>query len=251
MIIGFLSIFYVITVIKKNEIFLLRIFIFTNMSMFLRMVKISKSYHNNKNKKLQNELFIQQIKKMCKMKNFDLLDNNSFIGILDSIEGNTTKMLLSNGLKKDNILIIECKKDIVRKHLRRGIPCHYGTLESFADDKYDDIYVQADSNWRNYNCIGWYFDTSGHVSKQGSQILLVLNKTSIQSGCVLSFTFCKARILQEKHEENMNIFIQNLITFFEKKSLTLSLIHNYCYSGDGNGKRGSAMEWSLYVVKNI
>ena len=212
------------------------------------MMRISKNYCNNKNKKIQNELFINQIKKISNMKNLNLLDHNSFIGILDSIEGNTTKMLLSNGLKKDNILIIEHKEHIAKKHLKKDIPCHLGTLESFAHDKYDEIYTESDSNWRNYNCAGWYFDTCGHVCKQGPQILSVLDKTFIQSGCVLSFTFCRGRILKEKHEEDMNIFIENLNMLFEKRNLTLHHINNYCYSGDGNGNRGSPMEWSLYVV---
>jgi hypothetical protein len=212
-----------------------------------KSVKLSKVYSNNFHKIKQNTLFINKIKSIQKVE-LNKINNDCFVGTLDSIEENTTKLLTKNGLKKSNILIVESNEKIGKLHEDNGIPCHIGDLESFADDENDKVYSEKNNNWRKYLCIGWNFDTCGHVTTQGKQILAVVNKTCFASGCVLAFTFCRSRKTKENHNKDYHDFQKKLTLLLKKKNMSLKKVTRYLYSGDGNGNRGALMDWSMFIV---
>jgi hypothetical protein len=212
------------------------------------MFKVSKSYQNNWYKCEQNKTFVQKIMDNLDLyhdKTLETIPNTSFIGTLDSIEANTSRLMMLNGVKKTNILIVESNEAIGERHIDRGIPCHIGDLASFADDENDRTYSQPDNNWRNYKCIGWNFDTCGHVRTQGTQILAVLKKTNLVEGCVLTFTFCRSRISNDDHFHYQVHFMRALRTLVARKGMKVKVIERYYYSGDGNGNAGAPMEWSM------
>jgi hypothetical protein len=214
---------------------------------------VKKSFYANKNKKTINQYFVRQIQSNLDKIGLDFsdLDNNFYIGALDSIERNTSNEFLYNGLSKDNILLVESKSQIALNHIENGFPCHHGTLESFADDKYDVTYSEPHAEYRTSICLGWYFDMYGQIGKQSQGILSTIAKTqfNIYYGCVFAFTFCRGRVKKYVHEYNKKIFIKKLIMLVKSKGCNSIIIkeqHKYC--GDGNGERGAPMDWFLCQV---
>ena len=66
------------------------------------MSKKNKSFENNENKNYINANFMTEVVN-SKLEN-NCYENNYFVGVLDSIENNTSNTLISNGIKKENIL---------------------------------------------------------------------------------------------------------------------------------------------------
>ena len=211
-------------------------------------IRVSKEYSScNIFKQCQNEMFVGAIKKSQNSGNLRAVDKDSFVGVLDSVEENTCRALLRAGLKKDNILLIEHSVPIGKKHTESGFPTHIGSLDSFADTKDNEIYYRhPDNNWYGYKCIAFLFDTCGQVNTQGPQILATLQAINIVPGCVITATFCRARISKEKHLQHRTEFLQNVMrVLLEKGVIMHRKVSVMKYAGDGQGNRGAPMEFLL------
>ena len=213
--------------------------------------KSFKVFEHNQNKQFTNNEFASNIVKLALLSRIDF--SRSFLGILDGKERNTSNSLLALGVPKDSILLVEHSKDVAESHSDNGFCVHNGSLDSFADDKYDDIYTQHGSNWRNYNCLGWYFDTCRTISTEKAGILNVVKKSNISSGSVLAFTFCKRGMSTETYMVERSLFIFDLENLLNTKGLTiqLPLIFDHHYNGYTifEKSRGMPMNTFMLIVR--
>ena len=199
----------------------------------------SKSYHKNIFKSFQNSIFIEFLQTHFKLQSFDDDSNAFIVGILDAKEEQTFQALRQAGVPADNILAVEIDEDCgaIKK-----CPCHIGDLFTFAteDEKY-----YGDSYFK-WPFAGFYFDLCGQIQSQGKAVLLTLKRIQLAPGCVLAFTFTRARVQEDAHKRHKHIFINNCLRILRLKGLNPSEhILGLNYAGDGYGGRGAPMEWFL------
>lgn len=216
------------------------------------LVAVSKSYANNLYKDKQNKAFTLAIQNSLKSQGLSLatIGDDSFIGVLDSVERNSCNALIQQGLKKQHILIVEHDPLIAERHVRAGFSTHIGSLFSFSDkQEYGYIYTRPDNNWYNYLCRGFFFDLCGLVTTGAKQVLETLRAIHIVPGAVFAVTFCRARIHAEKHIRFRNNFIDNFRRVLAVKHVHLNKhIDIIRYAGDGRGQRGAPMEFLLFTT---
>lgn len=191
---------------------------------------IKKNFSNNENKNYMNFIFSTNILDNIKnKKNFNW--NNSIVIVLDSIERNTSNTLLSLGIPKDSLLLVEENTEVTNNHIKNGFPTHQGTLKDFSDNKNDKTYSFSHQNYRNYDVQGIYFDTCGSINKQEEGILNTLNKTNLQDNCILGFTFCKRGITNIEYIKLKNKFIKKLEKVLVKIGFNINKLYDYDYNG--------------------
>jgi hypothetical protein len=216
-----------------------------------KLTMTKKQFKNNKYKNEVNKKFFKAIQTNLKSINLKVnkLDYYSYIGTLDSIERNTSKQFLSNGLKKYNFLLIEHNKKIAKDHFKNGFPTHFGSLEDFSKDKYDKEYNKKNNNWRNYKCYGFNFDMFGAVRTQQKGILNTIKKINIMQKAVLSFTFCCSRPIKFiDHVNDFKQFRRNLRDLIKSKGFNIKQIYKKRYRGDCIKKYGADMQNIMYEI---
>lgn len=213
-----------------------------------RHKKTIKSFLKNENKEFVNKVLTLFVTDLSKS-----LDNpdSYFFGTLDSVERNTSKKLMSHGIKKSSILLVESNKTTAKLHEKNGFAVHNGTLENFSSDDNDHVYSQKYQSWRTYGCLGWYFDTYGNIHTQKDGILNTINKSNLIDGSVLGFTFCRGHITTTKHNEDKSKFIRELSSVLKSKGFKMNIFFDYPYSGiyKYSPSRGMPMESFIGLIK--
>ena len=212
---------------------------------FINVEKISnnKCFANNQNKFLVNIKFIGYIASAKLKYNCD----NSFVGALDSIENNTSKLLLSIGINKKNILLVESNNKVSLSHIKQKFPTYKGTLEEFSNN------ICSSKTLDNNKCLGWYFDTCGMIHTQKNGIFNVIKKSNLIDGSVLAFTFTRTRVKKFDYDEQKKEFIKNINMLISSKGFTFKKIFDYDYSGAIIGKRAkeSHMNSFIYIIDTV
>lgn len=215
----------------------------------------NKSFANNENKTFVNSLIAINVAILLKSLNKDYRQQ-CFFGALDSVEHNTSNTLMSMGIKKSSILLVQNVPTIANHHSNSSFAVHSGTLEDFASNKNDELYRQKNQSWRTFPCLGWYFDTCGMIKTQKKGILDTIKKSNLVDGSILGFTFCRGRISAKKYEEEKSNFIRELRGFLEWKGFELNLdpTYDHNYSGQFVFKSSSGTPMNSFVCsarKNI
>ena len=179
-----------------------------------QLIAVKKSFSFNENKNAVNAIFTAGILK-ARLSCGD--DDNWFVGGLDSTELNTTNSLVSVGIGKENILLLEVDKKVTESHFAAGVPVHQG--DDFGDDAHDETYNQPGQAYRTYKCIGFYFDTCGHIRTQKKSVLSAIEKLCLIPGSVLGFTFCRSRISCENFAEDKKHFLKEVDDVLKDKAL--------------------------------
>ena len=178
-----------------------------------KLVAVKKVFSLNENKNAVNTIFTAGVLRT----RLNLQNDNWFVGALDSIELNTTKSLMSVGINKENILLLEVDSKVTQSHVAAGIPVHLG--DDFGNDAHDETYNRPGQSYRNYKCLGFYFDTCGHVSKQKTSVLSAMEKLCLIPGSVLGFTFCRSRLSCDKFAEDKKQFLKEVDDVLKNKAL--------------------------------
>lgn len=171
-----------------------------------------KSFNNNENKNICNIIFTSEIIKIINKQN-----NNFFLGVLDSVEHNTSKYLISCGIKKKQILIVEKNNDVYNSHIQNDFKTFKGSLNDLSKKK---IVWTSD-------CLGWYFDTCGCIRKQEQGILNIIRDLNLINGSILGFTFSKRGNKGDVHKDKYDEFKNKL-----KKIINFKIIYELEYSGN-------------------
>lgn len=191
------------------------------------LFKKIKSFENNQNKNIFNNIFSSEIYKIIIHNNgLDCVDE-LFCGVLDSVEHNTSNQLIRLGFEKNNILIPEKNLNTMKIHKNNGYNCFYGDLDDFTS-KIDTQHIYT----------GWYFDTCGQINKQKNPILNVIKKTTFNTQAIIGFTFCKTRIKKEIYNEQKNVFLNELQNVLSSKNFELiEIFIDLDYSGTKANRR--------------
>jgi hypothetical protein len=189
-----------------------------------------KSFENNQNKNFINAMFASEIIKL-KLSNKEKSEEY-FICALDSIEHNTSNTLISLGIDKNSILLVESDNSIASLHSKDGFITFNGTLEDFSSNIHDKLFSKKNSAWRKYTCLGWYFDTCGTIRLQKKGIIDTIKKTKFIDGSILTFTFCRTRVLKKKYELDKKNFIKELQKLFSNIGFKIDIILDHDYSGN-------------------
>jgi hypothetical protein len=179
-----------------------------------KLIAVKKVFSWNENKNAVNIIFTGSV---LKARLFCLEDEDWFVGALDSVELNTTDALISVGINKNNILLLEVDRKVTESHVAAGVPVHLG--DDFGDDAHDETYSQPGQAYRKYKCLGFYFDTCGHVTKQKTSVLSAMEKLCLIPGSVLGFTFCRSRISCENFAEDKKQFLKEVDDLLRDKAL--------------------------------
>lgn len=205
----------------------------------------NKSFANNENKNLINAIIGSRVALLKQQNNNFKYEH--FFGVLDSKEMNTVNSLLSMGIEKESVLLVENEHSVALSHINAGFCTHEGTLENFADDFYDEEYSQKFSAWRQYNCLGWYFDTCSTILTQKKGIINTIRKSKLVDGSVLAFTFCRSRMTVKQYEENKELFIFELQTHLKQNGFNLFVDYDHDYSGNKIFKRSREAHMNSFV----
>lgn len=215
-------------------------------------VKVTKNFKNNHNKNFINYLFGSEIIKSAKCIN-DFNWDKYYIGALDAKERNTSNVLISLGVIKNSILLVEHDDKVSKSHYESGFCVHEGNLNNFSNDEYDEIYSDELSNWRNCKCLGWYFDLCKTIQTEKEGIINTINKTNLVNGSVLSFTFCRRWTKHYEYANDKNLFIQKVKNILNKKGFILKEVIDHYYRGTLilHKSKGMDMNTFMYTVVNM
>ena len=189
-----------------------------------------KSFDNNENKNICNETFSSGIKKIDNKNDF-------FVGVLDSLEHNTSNSLMKYGIKKEQIFLVENNNDVYNSHIQNDFKTFKGSLDEFVE-----------SNIKfNKECLGWYFDTCGCIRTQEPGILNIIRDLNLINGSILGFTFSKRDNVGNKHQKQLDKFILKL-----EKIINFEIIYELEYSGDKFGEyQNNASKMHTLIIKVI
>ena len=189
-----------------------------------------KSFDNNENKNICNETFSSGIKKIDNKNDF-------FVGVLDSLEHNTSNSLMKYGIKKEQIFLVENNNDVYNSHIQNDFKTFKGSLDEFVE-----------SNIKfNKECLGWYFDTCGCIRTQEPGILNIIRDLNLINGSILGFTFSKRDNAGNKHQKQLDKFILKL-----EKIINFEIIYELEYSGDKFGEyQNNASKMHTLIIKVI
>jgi len=189
-----------------------------------------KSFYNNENKNICNEIFSSKINKIENKNNF-------FVGVLDSVEHNTSNSLMKYGIKKEQIFLVENNNDVYNSHIQNDFKTFKGSLDEF---------VESNIKFNKY-CLGWYFDTCGCIRTQEPGILNIIRDLNLINGSILGFTFSKRDNAGNKHQKQLNKFILKL-----EKIINFEIIYELEYSGDKFGEyQKNASKMHTLIIKVI
>ena len=184
-------------------------------------LKSKKSFDNNENKNIANMIFASRMGILKKSGNYD--EYNSYLGLLDSYEHNTSHHIEICGIDRKNILIIESDINVHNSHIKEKFNSFHGTLEEYSKKK---------TSYCDKICLGWYFDTCGTIKTQEYGILQTIEKLNLISGSVLGFTFCRRGVPINEHYNNHENFRDKLIKILGKKGFGFEKIFSNDYSGN-------------------
>ena len=199
----------------------------------ISIINSIKSFDNNENKNICNEIISSGIKKIDNIDN----KNDFFVGALDSVEHNTSNTLMKCGIKKEQIFLVETNNDVYNSHIQNDFKTYKGSLDEFVE-----------SNIKfNKECLGWYFDTCGCIRTQEPGILNIISDLKLISGSILGFTFSKRDNAGNKHQKQLDKFILKL-----KKIIDFEMIYELEYSGDKFGEyQKNASKMHTLIIKVI
>ena len=180
----------------------------------ISIINSIKSFDNNENKNMCNKTFSSGIKKIDNKNDF-------FVGVLDSVEHNTSNSLMKYGIKKEQIFLVEKHNGVYNSHIQNDFKTYKGSLDEFVE-----------SNIKfNKECLGWYFDTCGCIRTQEPGILNIIRDLNLINGSILGFTFDKRDNTGNKHQKQLDKFILKL-----EKIINFEIIYELEYSGDKFGE---------------
>jgi hypothetical protein len=212
----------------------------------LNKFSVKKSFsENNENKNLVNKIFTCGVVKLrlALPKLFD----DWFVGALDSVERNTSNELLSVGIDKANVLLLESNIDVALSHEANGFPVHEGI--DFGADEHDVKYSQPGQSYRTYGCLGFYFDTCGQITKQKDSVFAVIKKLTLLPGSVFGFTFCRSRISNDVYFSDKELFLREIDDILRSKRLRrISLDLDLLYSGRELMKNSKESHMNSFVI---
>ena len=191
---------------------------------------LNKSFDNNENKNICNNIFTLEI---IKIRN----NNNFFVGVLDSVEYNTSNSLMKYGIKKNQIFLVEENDYVYNSHIQNDFKTYNGSLDKFVE-----------SNIKfNKDCLGWYFDTCNSISTQEQGILNIIRDLNLIPGSILGFTFDKRGRAGSIHKTNIVNFQNDL-----EKIINFEKIYELEYSGDKFGEyQKNASNMHTFFIKVI
>jgi hypothetical protein len=201
---------------------------------------------SNQNKILANSVFASHV--VIQGKKADYYSgkkNDCFrVIVLDGIENNTSNTLMSMGIKKENIRIIEHNEDVSASHIKNNFKTFCGSLE-----KYGQLNIAIKP------CLGAYFDTCVTINTETNGILSVLKNQCFIEGTVLMFTFTRQRNTKEEYSKDKDTFIKKLNILIARKGFGFNekIIDND-YSGElvfNRTQWESAMNTFGYTLKKI
>ena len=199
----------------------------------ISIINSIKSFANNENKNICNETFSSGIKKIDNIDN----KNNFFVGVLDSVEHNTSNSLMKYGIKKEQIFLVENNIDVYNSHIQHDFKTYKGSLDEF---------VESNIKFNKY-CLGWYFDTCGCIRTQENGILNIIRDLKLINGSILGFTFSKRDNVGNKHQKQLDKFILKL-----KKIINFEIIYELEYSGNNFGEyQKNASNMHTLIIKVI
>jgi hypothetical protein len=212
----------------------------------LNRFAVKKSFsENNENKNLVNKVFTCGVVKL--RLSLPKLFDDWFVGALDSVERNTSNELLSVGIDKTNILLLESNIDVANSHEANGFPVHGGI--DFGSDEHDIMYSQPGQSYRTYGCLGVYFDTCGQITKQKDSIFEVIKKLTLLPGSVFGFTFCRSRISNDVYFSDKELFMREIDGLLKSKNLRrVSTDLDLLYSGRELMKNSKESHMNSFVI---
>jgi hypothetical protein len=194
----------------------------------ISIINSIKLFNNNANKNICNEIFSSGIKKIDNKNDF-------FVGVLDSVEHNTSNSLMKHGIKKEQIFLVENNIDVYNSHIQHDFKTYKGSLDEF---------VESNIKFNKY-CLGWYFDTCGCIRTQEPGILNIIRDLNLINGSILGFTFSKRDNAGNKHQNQLDKFILKLEINFE-------IIYELEYSGNKFGEyQKNASNMHTLIIKVI
>lgn len=188
-----------------------------------------KSFNNNENKNICNKIFSSKINKIENKNNF-------FVGVLDSVERNTSKYLISCGIKKEQIFLVEKNDYIYNSHIQNDFKTFKGSLNDLSKKK---IVWTSD-------CLGWYFDTCGCIRTQEPGILNIIRDLNLINGSILGFTFSKRGGAGDVHKKKYEKFKNKL-----KKIINFKIIYELEYSGNKFMEPNNQAKMQTLIIKVI
>lgn len=203
----------------------------------------TKSFENNENKNLVNNLFSSFI---ALLKKKQTKQNDSYVvGALDGIERNTSNCLLSLGIRKEECLLVEYNKEIANSHISVGFATYSGSLEDFA--------MEAVNDWKDHKCLGWYFDMCQTIATQKEGIFNTIRNLNLIDGSVLAFTFCRRGMTIEDYYQQRALFINELSNGLKWKGFTLVFKEENDYSGKFmfEREREAPMNSFIYILQKL
>jgi hypothetical protein len=196
----------------------------------ISIINSIKSFDNNENKNMCNKTFSSEINKIDNKNNF-------FVGVLDSVEHNTSNCLMKYGIKKEQIFLVEKHNGVYNSHIQNDFKTFKGSLNDLSKKK---IVWTSD-------CLGWYFDTCGCIRTQEPGILNIIRDLNLINGSILGFTFSKRDNAGNKHQKQLDKFILKL-----KKIIDFEIIYELEYSGDKFGEyQKNASKMHTLIIKVI
>jgi hypothetical protein len=190
-----------------------------------------KSFNNNENKNICNIIFTSEIIKIINKQN-----NNFFLGVLDSVDCNSSKYLISCGIKKEQILLVEKNNDVYNSHIQNDFKTFKGSLNDLSKKK---IVWTSD-------CLGWYFDTCGCIRTQEPGILNIIRDLNLINGSILGFTFSKRGGAGDVHKKKYEKFKNKL-----KKIINFKIIYELEYSGNKFMEPNNQSKMQTLIIKVI
>lgn len=203
-----------------------------------------KSYSNNENKSCTNKIFVTEVIKT--RRNRYSYNDEYFVGALDSGGLNTCKCLIGCGIKSENILLVERKKEVNIKHKKKGFNSYYGTLKKYSED-----YSEDNEIYWNKICYGWYFDTCGTIKTQGEGILQIIKRLNLTNGSSLGFTFCLRGVKSINYHDEYECFRDTVVNILRKKGFGYERVYFCDYCGDKYGKRARGSSMFTFFIKVI
>jgi len=212
------------------------------------LVNPNKSFLNNENKNYINSMFAVKIMSLIhRIPNFSFDD--SFVGAFDGMERKTANTLISMGFQQSAILLNESNEMVAKSHVSAGFAVHEGV--DFGDCKFDKLYTEEGQSWRQYKCVGWYFDTCGEIMTQKRSLLSTLRKLILIDGSVLAFTFCRSRMSVDEYAKQKRIFIKEVNVILCVNRLEMKVECEHDYAGCSMFKRARESHMNSFICSVV
>lgn len=177
------------------------------------------SFKDDKNKFISNMKFFNNI--------YDNIINNNYedyyIGLLDSIERNSSNFGINCGISKKSFLLLERNKSIYKDHINNGFNTINGDILDFSN------IIKTNMKYKEKICLGFYFDFCGTIRLNTIGLFDLLKNLKLVNKSIIGFTFCKRDRESNNYEDEKFKFFIELLEIMKKISFNIKEISDRSY----------------------